>query len=101
MPRHALSALTETTRNRLFADEQRRFIIESLPTVGRDDITLDEFVAQLEEAENVQADSLQRLRIRLHHVHLPMLDEAGLLEYDGATKRVTLDSPRAVATPAE
>lgn len=101
MSRHTISALEETTRHRLLADEQRRSVIESLPTVGHGDITLDAFAAHLEGTENVRVASGQRLRCRLHHVHLPMLDEAGLLAYDGETKRVSFDDPQAVAKPAE
>ncbi|WP_324664623.1 DUF7344 domain-containing protein [Haloarcula sediminis] len=100
-PRHTVFALEETTRHRLLADEQRRSVIESLLTAGRGDTTLDAFAARLQRAGHGQVDSRQHLRCRLHHVHLPMLADAGLLEYDGETKRISLDGPRALPTPAE
>lgn len=32
-----------------------------------------------------------RIRITLHHVHLPMLDSVGLLNYDGAAREASIE----------
>lgn len=38
------------------------------------------------------ADDYQRIRTELHHRDLPVLEDAGLVEYDQATDSVTLES---------
>lgn len=98
--------LDETTQHRLLADEQRRFVIESLQTAsGGVDTTLDELTAHLvraaERSGNEHVDARRDLRCRLHHVHLPMLADLGLLEYDPETKRVRLGSQWEVTATVE
>ncbi len=98
--------IDETTQHRLLADEQRRFVMRSLQTARSGvDTTLDEITANLERAaERTESDhdaSRRNLRCRLHHVHLPMLAEAGLLDYDAETKRIRLEAPWAVTASAE
>jgi DNA-binding transcriptional ArsR family regulator len=65
---------------RLLADERRRtalrFLIE-----GDGPTTVDEV------AERVAADAgddrpVERVRVDLHHTHLPKMDEAGVVDYD-------------------
>ncbi|MFC6758212.1 MULTISPECIES: DUF7344 domain-containing protein [Haloarcula] len=101
-----VSDIDETTQHRLLADEQRRFVIRSLQTARNGvDMTLDEITAHLERAVertgSEQIGSRRDLRCRLHHVHLPMLAAAGLLDYDAKEKRVSLGAPWAVTAPAE
>ncbi|WP_438267353.1 DUF7344 domain-containing protein [Haladaptatus halobius] len=70
--------LTEILRNR-----QRRAICKCLNSTP--DGTLDELLDQLCQRTPVkETDSAERhrLRIRLHHVHLPFLADLGVLEYD-------------------
>ncbi|MBX0288415.1 hypothetical protein EGH22_18960 [Halomicroarcula sp. F28] len=98
--------IDETTQHRLLADEQRRFVITSLQTARSGvDMTLDEITAHLERAaERTRSEhigSRRDLRCRLHHVHLPMLADAGLLDYDAEKKRVRLGAPWAVTASAE
>lgn len=38
----------------------------------------------------VSRDTLERIRLRLHHVHLPKLDAAGLVTYDPGRRVATL-----------
>ncbi|ADD04663.1 HTH domain protein [Natrialba magadii ATCC 43099] len=40
--------------------------------------------------ENVSETAIQQLRVSLHHVHLPKLADAGLIDRDTATQTVTL-----------
>ena len=47
-------------------------------------------VARLERDEStVDAETVRRVTINLHHVHLPMMDELGILTYDASDNRVT------------
>ena len=88
--------LTTEERHRLLSNERRRTVLRVLeheaeattlaalatavaaaePDVDRSDSTVDDAV-----------------QIELHHVHLPMLDCAGLVDYDGASKRVERTVP--------
>lgn len=53
------------------------------------------------EADSVTAERLnrevfdgdERTLVELHHSHLPKLDDAGLLEYDGRTRTARLGDP--------
>lgn len=101
---HNATDIDESTRYRLLADAQRRFVIESLETgTTRVQTSLDELATHLERAAERSdvVDGWPTLRCRLHHVHLPMLAEAGLLDYDPATKEIQLGGPWAVTATAE
>jgi hypothetical protein len=102
---HTATELDETTRHRLLADEQRRFVIGTLQTARSGvETTLDELARHVEKAaqrtDGTEGTDFRSLRCRLHHVHLPMLAEAGLLEYDPTTKRVRLGQPWPVTATA-
>lgn len=103
---HTTPELDGTERHRLLADEQRRFVIESLQTArGGVDTSLEEIAAHVRRAAQ-RSDELddpgrRTLQCRLHHVHLPMLADAGLLEYDPETKAVRLGASWAVTATAE
>ncbi|WP_254536245.1 DUF7344 domain-containing protein [Halomarina litorea] len=69
---------------RLLADEQRRALLAVL--LERDgEMTLDDLRSRL--ADRVSDE--RNAGIRLHHVHLPKLEDAGLLTYDPETHVVT------------
>jgi len=94
--------LTTEERHRLLSNERRRTVLRVLeheaeattlaalatavaaaePDVDRSDSTVDED-ATVDDA----------VQIELHHIHLPMLDDAGLVDYDGASKRVERTVP--------
>jgi len=97
--------LDETTRHRLLSDPQRRFVIESLTIDGRLETTLDALASDLDRVaahdDSVDAYVRRNLRCRLHHVHLPMLSDAGLVDYDAAAKRLRFHDPGVIPTPAE
>ena len=100
-----VTELDETTRHRLLADEQRRFVIETLQTAHSDvETTLYELAKHIERAaqriDGSEDADCRSLRCRLHHVHLPMLADAGLLEYDPTTKEVRLGQAWAVTASA-
>jgi len=97
--------LDETTRHRLLSDPQRRFVIESLTIDGRLETTLEALVRDLNRVaahdDSVAASVRRNLRCRLHHVHLPMLSDAGLVDYDASAKRLRIRDPSAISAPAE
>ena len=97
--------LDETTRHRLLSDPQRRFVIESLYTGGRTETTLDAVANDLDRVarrdDSVAQGIRRNLRCRLHHVHLPMLSDAGLVDYDASAKRLRFPGPAVVAIPTD
>ncbi|WP_435094742.1 DUF7344 domain-containing protein [Halorubrum sp. N11] len=74
------------------ADERRRTILRSLDRDDGDASDLDTLVDDIHDEirdENAPPDTeRQEIRIRLHHVDLPKLEAAGLIEYDTDAKRV-------------
>lgn len=85
-------------RDRLLADDRRRVVLavledEQMPLSLRE---VTERVCERESAASTDATGGptchatdgSAVEITLHHVHLPMLDEAGCLTYDPETKTV-------------
>lgn len=84
---------TERTLDHLFrllADRHRRYTLYYLNTTEFDVVTLDEvadYAAErdqkdTEEQERMNDTLHERIRMYLHHNHLPKLAEAGLIDYD-------------------
>ena len=75
-------------------NEHRRAVLNSListpdRTLGYD--ALVEHVAervQREDTERKSDEHHQRIRIVLHHTHLPKLDEVGIIDYEGEAGHV-------------
>ncbi|MEA5389126.1 hypothetical protein VB773_20695 [Haloarculaceae archaeon H-GB2-1] len=44
-----------------------------------------------EDTERVTDEHRQRVRIALHHTHLPKLEEAGIIDYEAETRHVQFD----------
>lgn len=78
---------------RALADARRRRLLYLLLEEG--ETTLDEAATLLagwtavESGAMTGPDDRERIRVRLHHVDLPLLSEAGLVDYD--RERGTLD----------
>lgn len=81
----------------ILADERRRALVSVLAT--RDDpgpVDIEELsraVVALEtntDATDVAEDDLRRVRLTLHHVHLPKMADYGLISYDQDRKAVAL-----------
>lgn len=81
---------------KLLADRRRRYVLYYLDDAEDDVVTLDELsdhVADRREAWSANTDgtgvvALERVRVGLHHNHLPRLADAGLIDYDGRTQTV-------------
>lgn len=83
---HAQTAeLTETQRHRLLESARRRHVLAIV--AGREEpIALEDLAALVAEREGgVDATDLATT---LHHVHLPKMVNAGVLEYDPSANHV-------------
>lgn len=67
------------------ADWRRRAVLRHLAACDDDGPVVIETVAAAVAPDGADED---RLRIRLHHRHLPALDDAGLVEYDPDSRTV-------------
>lgn len=80
----------ESKRHEILASERRRLVLQVIDdgptTVSMDDLA--EAVAARESPSSPDHDAIEHVRISLHHKHLPMLADAGVLEYDGETRQV-------------
>lgn len=76
------------------ANEDRRAILDSLTRTPEKPLEYDALVDRVadvirdEDTERVSDEQRQRARIRLHHTHLPKLEEAGIIDYEADTGRV-------------
>lgn len=74
----------------LLANRRRRYVLYSLNEAEDTVLELDDVAARLAEWERrwngrddgEDFDQLERIRITLHHNHLPRLADAGLIDYD-------------------
>lgn len=82
--------LTEDEYYRLLSDERRRITMQVLTerelplTVGE----LAEEVAAYETGDDGPTPPAKDVRADLHHVHLPLLDDYDVVEYDWRANRV-------------
>ncbi len=79
--------LSTTDCHRLLADERRRTLLDVLgdSTLPVDLTTLAEDLATHDEDD---AATVDELAISLHHRHLPMMDDLGVVDYDTDSRRV-------------
>lgn len=84
--RLATADLTESEHHRLLANERRRAVLATLDDRAAS-VDLDDLAAQVATQEGDEADTDQ-IKITLHHVHLPKLADAGVIEYDPETHRI-------------
>jgi len=85
---------------RALADEERRVVFRYFLQSDADTATVAD-LASFAKREGVEAPR-NRLRIRLHHVVLPHLSEAGFVEYDPRSHTVRYrDEPHVEAILAE
>lgn len=82
--------ISEPERCRLLADERRRTALTVLAERSSA-VTLTALATALGARESGridEQDSHQMLEIRLHHVHLPLMDDVGVVDYDHEEHRV-------------
>lgn len=75
----------------LLADPHRRDFLRYLVETPGETCSLDECVSHLVQ-RNAERDDKRRSRDQvgtmLHHQHIPMLDDAGVLEYDSRSQEI-------------
>ncbi|MFC6823527.1 DUF7344 domain-containing protein [Halopelagius fulvigenes] len=86
----------------LLANDQRRAIVEILAEENRSHQVrlLAGWTAAEERGVPLDAlpeEAVERMEVKLHHVHLPKLDEAGIVEYDAEENRVAPGAEMATA----
>lgn len=79
---------------RALASRSRRRLVASL--LDGDTSSPDQLVSllcgwELADTVLVGPDRRRELAVRLHHVHLPVLQEAGLVNYDAEGERVSIE----------
>lgn len=95
---HLPPEISENERHRLLADPHRRTVLAVVTAYSEATTTtsLGELASDVDRRERSHGDDGmpgEDLLVRLHHVHLPMLDEAGVVDYDPETKRIALHGP--------
>lgn len=87
-----LSELTATERHDVLSSERRRIALEVIET-RRSPLELDELAALVATEEHDLDDptekAVEQTGVSLHHVHLPKLARAGVVQYDADAKRIT------------
>ncbi|MFC3957076.1 DUF7344 domain-containing protein [Halovivax cerinus] len=96
--------LPPSDRHDLLASERRRLTIDVLEecqrTVDLEDIAAAVAARTGTDAES-SAEDATRIAIELHHVHLPKLADAGVIEYDPSIRLVTLPADSIAATRSD
>lgn len=76
----------------VLSDQRRRYLCAHLLKSGEGVYSLDELVERVRERGRDDASELekhrQRIRLELHHWHLPKLADTGLINYDAGTRTV-------------
>lgn len=85
----------------VLSDKRRRLVLEYL--LRRDDSAtveelIDHVVAETRSVDEARSDEFRsRVREKLNHVHLPKMDDAGIVEYDRDRRIVSVtDATRTV-----
>ncbi|WP_435152507.1 DUF7344 domain-containing protein [Haladaptatus sp. DFWS20] len=73
---------------KIVADPQRRHILSYLSSNSEIHCSVTELVDHLQTQATETDQSQRQLRQRLHHVHLPKLQDVGLLAYDAEAQMV-------------
>ena len=76
----------------VLASERRRAVLRHLQTTDGEAslVELGSAVFATERSADASAARRRRVELSLHHVHLPKLEEAGVLEYDRTEKTARL-----------
>jgi hypothetical protein len=84
--------VTEDDWYRLLSAERRRELLE-LFDERSGHLELDSLATEIaersDELDATDAAAVERVAVSLHHVHLPKLNDAGVLEYDSRARRIT------------
>lgn len=83
--------LPEYERHRLLASERRRLLLTVLEN-RESTATLDDLAAAIADRENeremANGEAVERVKLTLHHNHLPKLDEHDVVDYHPESHRI-------------
>lgn len=87
----SVAALTESERYRVLEAERRRLILailaERMTPIDLLELAT-EIVAREAGPNATDEEAIERVAITLHHTHLPILDEKGVVDYDLRSQRI-------------
>jgi len=87
------AALSETDKHELLTAERRRAALSVLDR-RTSPVELSDLAAEVAEREPGPdaecPDTVRRVKLTLHHVHLPKMDALDAIDYDTCTKQATL-----------
>lgn len=78
----------------IVANEQRRAVLTALNTALNKQLAHNVLVERVadqlleDDSEQLSSDRRHRIRVRLHHTHLPKLEDAGLIDYETETDHI-------------
>jgi hypothetical protein len=84
-------SLSLDTTLEILANNDRRAIIEYLRDVADQTATIDELVNYLVSQKSKQSDEYpgrDHVQTTLHHIHIPKLVDAGLIDYDARNQEI-------------
>ena len=87
-------AISPDTALSAVANEHRRAILDALDNASEKTLEYDVLVDRVadrvrdEDARRESDEHRQRVRIELHHTHLPKLDEARIIDYEAETGHI-------------
>jgi hypothetical protein len=96
--RHAIGDRSTTKKQltllyKLLADHQRRILLQYLRDTEAP-IPISALVAELAQRdERVLPDESTNTEIVMHHIHLPKLADAGVIEYDQSAQQAIYSAP--------
>jgi len=76
---------------RLIADERRRDMLYALENSDSDSFTYGEVIDEVIGGGEDVEDYREQLRVEMTHVHLPKMEENGLVEYDDRSEVINYD----------
>lgn len=85
--------------HRLLASARRRYVLSHLSSSPGEDVPFDDVVTAVAERERPDPGPLthrDRVETDLHHVHLPKLEDSGVVTHDAVTRTVRYEPSEAV-----
>ncbi len=93
--------LSTDTVHRILSSERRRHLLSYLIDWPDDTTSVDEVVDHITQEERPTPGPIshrERVAIDLHHVHLPKLADAGVIEHDPVAETIRYEAPEGLAT---
>lgn len=80
----------------ILSDHRRRYVLYYLNNPQKQTVTLDELADQvctwerewIGRTNKLKGNHRENIRIQLHHIHLPKMDDAGAIDYDPRSQTV-------------